>query len=102
MLDVASIPLSYTVLNFLLAMAMYTLMARFVLAIFFHDSSNMVIWKVFRQVTDPVLRLFQYITPAVVPAGLVMIFALVWIIAARLALLLVYLSNGWLNLGGAA
>jgi uncharacterized protein YggT (Ycf19 family) len=99
MLDVASIPVSYTVLNFVLAMAMYTLMARFVLAIFFDETSGMVIWKVFRQITDPMLLAFRAITPAVVPGGLVMLFALVWIIAARLMLLLFYLSNGWINLG---
>jgi uncharacterized protein YggT (Ycf19 family) len=99
MLDISSIPVSYTVLNFVLAMAMYTLMARFILAIFFDETSTVVIWKVFRQVTDPMLQLFRTVTPAVVPGGLVMLFALVWIVGLRLLLLLTYLAYGWINLG---
>jgi uncharacterized protein YggT (Ycf19 family) len=102
MLDISTIPVSYTALNFVLAMAMYTLMARFVLGIFFDEGSTLVIWKVFRQVTDPMLRLFRILTPAVVPGGLVMVFALVWIVGLRLLLLLTYLANGWINLGGAS
>jgi uncharacterized protein YggT (Ycf19 family) len=102
MLDVSSIPIGYTVINFVLAMAMYTLMARFILAIFFDQDSTVVIWKVFRQVTDPMLQAFRYITPAVVPGGLVMLFALIWLLGARLLLLLTYLAYGWINLGAAS
>jgi hypothetical protein len=102
MLDISSIPVSYTAINFVLAMAMYTLMARFVLGIFFNSSSGVVLWKVFQQVTDPILKAFSFITPAVVPGGLLLLFAIVWIIAARLLLLLTYLSYGWLKLGAPA
>jgi hypothetical protein len=102
MLDVSSIPFSYTAINFVLAMAMYTLMARFVMSIFIADGSTMVLWRVFRQVTDPILRFFRVITPAVVPGGLLILFSIVWIMGARLFLLLTFLSYGWINLGGAA
>jgi hypothetical protein len=102
MIDISSIPLTYTVTNFVLAMIMYTLMARFILGIFFDASSGMVIWKVFQQVTDPVLRAVRLVTPAVVPFGLVLIFAILWVIALRLLLLLTFIANGWINLGGAS
>jgi uncharacterized protein YggT (Ycf19 family) len=101
MLDISSIPISYTVVNFVLAMAMYTLIARFILGIFFDAGSSIVIWKVFQQVTDPMLQLFRVMTPAVVPGGLVILFGLIWIIGLRLLLLLTYLAYGWINLGAA-
>ena len=102
MLDLSTIPFSYTALNFLLAMVMYTLMARFLLGIFFDASSGVVIWKVFQQITDPVLRFVKFFTPAVVPFGLLLLFGIVWTIGLRLLLLVTYLSFGWMRLGGAA
>jgi uncharacterized protein YggT (Ycf19 family) len=101
MLDLTTIPLSYTVLNFVLAMAMYTLIARFILGIFFDAQSNVVIWKAFQQISDPILRLVRFFTPAIVPFGLIILFGVFWTIGLRLLLLLTYLSFGWISLGGA-
>ena len=102
MLDLSTIPLSYTVLNFALAMAMYTLLARFILGIFFDAGSTIVIWKVFQQISDPIIALVRFVTPAVVPFGLVLIFGVIWTIGLRLLLLLTYLQYGWIQLGGAS
>jgi YggT family protein len=87
--------------NFILAAAFYTLIGRYVLSVFFKPDSDKVFWRVFVQVTDPMLRFVRASTPLVVPNGLVMVLALFWIILLRLLLLLVAAVSGFLpSLGG--
>ncbi|MCU0831941.1 MAG: hypothetical protein MUC58_10610 [Rhizobiaceae bacterium] len=100
MLDISSVPIVYTALNLVLAMAMYTLMARFLLMIVFDDDSQTVFWKVFRQVSDPLIRLVGAVTPAVVPTGVQILFGIVWIVGIRVLILLTFISFGWISLGG--
>jgi uncharacterized protein YggT (Ycf19 family) len=71
--------------NFVLAALIYTLIGRYVMSLFIRPQSDMVIWVVFRQITDPILRLVQMVTPAVVPPPLVNLFAIIWLVILRFA-----------------
>jgi len=70
--------------NFLLAAALYTVIGRYILALMFKADSQLVIWRVFVQVTDPVIGAVRAITPRIVPDGLVMIFTIIWLIILRM------------------
>jgi uncharacterized protein YggT (Ycf19 family) len=87
--------------NMLLSILLYTLIGRYILSIFFRAQSDLVIWRVFCQVTDPVLNVVGAVTPKVVPPGLVMIFAVFWLILLRIVWLLVAAIYGFLPQVGA-
>lgn len=70
--------------NLLMAALIYTLVGRYLLELFFSKKPDAVILKVFRRVTDPVVRLVRIITPAIVPNGLIVVFSIGWLIAARM------------------
>ena len=53
-----------------------------------------VILKVFRSITDPVVRLVRAITPAVVPNGIVVVFSVAWLMAARMLWFLTAVAFG--------
>lgn len=87
--------------NLLLAAMLYTLVGRFLLSLLFKPDSDKVIWRVFAQVTDPVLRFVRAITPAVVPNGLFMIATIFWLIILRMLWLLIAAMFGFLpKVGG--
>jgi uncharacterized protein YggT (Ycf19 family) len=85
----------YTIPNFILAAAMYTIIGRYLLSLAFKPDSQLVIWRVFAQVTDPMLRFFRSLTPLVVPNGLVMVFSVFWIILFRIMLLIAAVIFGF-------
>jgi uncharacterized protein YggT (Ycf19 family) len=87
--------LFFTVPNFVLAAAMYTVLGRYIMALFFKPDSQQVIWRVFAQVTDPVIGAVRAITPRLVPDGLVMIFTLFWLLILRMMLFLVAVMFGF-------
>lgn len=74
----------YHVPNLILAALMYTLVGRYVLGLVFSSRPDAVILRVFNDVTNPVLRIVRAITPMVVPSGLVLVFAIAWLLALRL------------------
>jgi YggT family protein len=76
----------YQAPNLILAAIMYTLIGRFLLSLVFQPDSDRVIWRVFAQVTDPVVRAVGFVTPTLVPDRLVVLFAVVWILFARVLL----------------
>jgi len=82
--------------NILLAAMIYTLIGRYILSLFFPPDSDKVIWKVFCQITDPILGAVRVITPAIVPEPLVNVFAVVWLLLARIAFYLLIRSLGLL------
>lgn len=82
--------------NILLAAMIYTLIGRYILSLFFPPDSDKVIWNVFRQVTDPILGAVRVITPAIVPAPLVNVFAVVWLLLARIVFYFLIRSLGLL------
>lgn len=72
--------------NLILAALIYTLLGRYILSLFFPPDSDKVIWRVFSQITDPVLNLVRVVTPALVPAPLLNLFAVVWLLLLRFVL----------------
>jgi uncharacterized protein YggT (Ycf19 family) len=80
--------------NMFLAAALYTLLGRYVLSLFFKPESDKVIWRVFCQVTNPILRFVRFFTPAVVPNGFVMVLAIFWMIMLRIFLILAAIQFG--------
>lgn len=87
-MDFTARDLLFQVPNLFLAAAMYTLLARYILSLFFKAESQAVIWRVFCQITDPMLQAVRSVTPAVVPGGIVMILAIFWTLLLRTALVL--------------
>ena len=57
---------------------MWTLLGRAILDLFIAPDSRMVIGKVFRQITDPVIRVFAKITPSFLIKPLVPIYVAWW------------------------
>lgn len=80
--------------NLVLAALLYTLAGRYLLGLLFAKKPDAVILKVFQSVTDPVVNLVRVVTPAVVPNGLVILFAVVWLIALRMFLYLTMIAAG--------
>jgi uncharacterized protein YggT (Ycf19 family) len=81
--------------NLVLAAAMYTLIGRLLLSIFFGPGSAAVIWRVFVQITDPIVRAVGAVSPRIVPAPLLVAFAIVWCLALRMMLLLILTMYGF-------
>jgi len=70
--------------NLIMVALMYTLVGRYILALLLDNDS--VIVRVLGSVTNPVLKAVGAITPRIVPAGLLIVFAIVWLFVARVAL----------------
>jgi hypothetical protein len=82
--------------NMLLSILLYMLIGRYILALMFRMQSDLVIWRVFCQITDPVLHTVRAITPALVPPGLVMVFSVFWLLMLRILWLLAAALFGFL------
>lgn len=78
---------TFQVPNLLIAMAMYSVVARFVLSLFM--TSDQVLLRVFEQITDPVLVPVRALTPAIVPERVIYIFAFIWLFVLRILLYVV-------------
>lgn len=74
--------------NFILAALFYTLIGRLVLGMFVPEDWNNYLWRAFRRLTDPVVFAVRWITPSTLPRTVVMLFALLWLMAARVVLAL--------------
>lgn len=89
--------------NLVLAALAYSLIGRYLLELVFAKKPDAVIVKVFRQVTSPVVNIVRAATPAIVPDGLVIVFAFVWLTVARMFLYLTIIAMGvkpFLGAGG--
>ncbi|MGD9784266.1 MAG: hypothetical protein AB7E80_04195 [Hyphomicrobiaceae bacterium] len=84
----------YHIPNLALAALIYTLIGRYLLEILFAKKQDAVILTVFRQVTDPIVNLVRLVTPGVVPQGLTVVFAMFWMMAARLLWFLTAVAYG--------
>ncbi|MDX2203583.1 MAG: hypothetical protein NW223_12600 [Hyphomicrobiaceae bacterium] len=80
--------------NLILAALTYSLVGRYILELVFSKKPDAVIVKVFRQVTAPVVEAVRYVTPAIIPNGLVLVFAIVWLTTARMFLYLTIIAAG--------
>jgi uncharacterized protein YggT (Ycf19 family) len=80
--------------NFVLAAIMYTLLGRLALGLFVPEDWDNYIWRAFRTVTDPFVRVVRYVTPDVLGQPVVLIFGSLWLIAIRVAYLLALIKSG--------
>lgn len=80
------VPLIALIPNYVLAALMYTLLGRFILSFMFPPDSKNYIYRAFVRLTDPVLALVRPITPAAVPHLVLLVFAAIWILVARIVL----------------
>ncbi len=91
----------YHLPNLAMAAMIYTLAGRWVLELFFAKRPDAVILQVFRSVTDPLLRLVRLVTPQIVPNGVIIVFAAVWLLALRMMWFLTCVAFGMrLKIGG--
>lgn len=72
--------------NFVLAALVYTLIGRLILGIFVPESWDNYIWRAFRRLTDPPIAAVAFVTPQVMPRVVVMLFTVLWLSVARVAL----------------
>ena len=72
--------------SLILALLSYLLIARLVIDLVFGSRGDNLVFRALRWVTSPLVRLVGAITPRVVPGALVTGCAVVWIFAARIAL----------------
>jgi len=70
--------------SLLLAVLIYLLAARLVLSLFLRAESTLM--RVLAVVTNPVVKTVGAITPRVVPSPLVIVFAIMWLLTARILL----------------
>lgn len=85
----------YDVPNLVLAMAMYSVVGRFVLSLMFPIGSDVVIVRVFEQITDPFLIPVRAITPLIVPERVIFLFTFLWLFVIRIALYIVARMYGF-------
>jgi hypothetical protein len=80
--------------NFILAAVMYTLLGRLALGLFVPENWDNYIWRAFRIVTDPVVRVVRYATPDALGHPLVLVFSALWLMVFRVGYLLVLIRFG--------
>lgn len=80
--------------NFVLAAIMYTLIGRLVLGFFVPENWDNYIWRFFRLITDPFVKIVRFITPQVLTHPIVIVFAVLWVMAIRLVFLVTLINLG--------
>jgi uncharacterized protein YggT (Ycf19 family) len=70
--------------SLVLAAFIYLLIGRLLLSLFLRSQSPLM--RVLAVVTNPVVRAVGAITPRVVPGSLVIVFAIMWLLSARILL----------------
>ncbi|GLS39880.1 hypothetical protein GCM10010869_54770 [Mesorhizobium tianshanense] len=80
--------------NFILAAVMYTLMGRLLLGLFVPESWDNYIWRFFKAVTDPFLRIVRTITPSILTQPVVIVFSVLWLMALRVGYLALLINFG--------
>jgi YggT family protein len=84
----------YHLPDLILAVLIYLLIARLVLAPVWRTHGGMAPLRALGVITGPVLAGVAAITPKVVPLPLVIVFAMLWLLAARLALFIAVTARG--------
>lgn len=70
--------------SLVLALLIYLLLGRLLLSLLLGTDS--LVMRVLAAVTDPVVKTVGAITPRVVPSALVIVFAIMWLLSARILL----------------
>ena len=84
----------YYVPDYLLAVLMYTLLGRTLLALFLDPDSTNYIWRFFCRITDPVVAVVAAVTPKATAPVVLWMFGFVWLFWLRVLLLNLFLALG--------
>ena len=80
--------------NFLLAALMYTLLGRLILGLFVREDWDNYIWRFFKTVTDPFVKLVRYVTPEMIGHPVVLLFGVLWLLTVRFVYLAALINLG--------
>jgi hypothetical protein len=75
--------------NFILAVVMYTLLARAIFGLFVDPQSKNYIWRFFCSITDPVVRVVALVTPKAASPVVLWLFGFVWLFWLRFVFFIV-------------
>ncbi|MFZ1774877.1 MAG: hypothetical protein WAT78_13080 [Rhizobiaceae bacterium] len=75
--------------NFLLAALLYTAVGRLLLGMFVPADWNNYIWRFFKLLTDPALKVISPLTPASVPTNVRLVFLILWLMILRVGFYIV-------------
>ncbi len=84
----------YHIPDLIMAALIYLLIGRLILSLVVGQSRDIAILRLLNAVTDPLLKGVGAVTPRVVPVGLVIVVAMAWLLAARLALFMGVAATG--------
>jgi YggT family protein len=84
----------YALPNYAMAALMYSLLARYVLAFFMAPDTGNYIYRFFVRITDPVAAAVRFVSPAAVPAQVILLFGIVWLLILRFAFFLAMTGAG--------
>ncbi|MDZ4791263.1 MAG: hypothetical protein SGJ17_08660 [Hyphomicrobiales bacterium] len=87
--------------QFVLAALMYTLLGRFLMSLFYKPDSDKVLWRTFQSITQPFIASTKAITPKAVPDNVIVLFAFVWALFARIGLFVAFWQSGFAPAAGA-
>lgn len=80
--------------NYVMAALMYTLLGRFILAMFVSPDWGNYIWRAFVTFTEPVVKVARLITPLAIATPLVVLLAALWLMALRVAFFVLMVRLG--------
>ena len=80
--------------NIAIAAMMYTLVGRFLLSLAYDTDSDRVVWRVFKQITDPVVNAVAAVTPFNVHERIIYLFAFLWLFVFRILFYIVMRMYG--------
>ena len=80
--------------NFVLAAVMYTLIGRLVLGVFAPENWDNYIWRGFKLITDPFVKVVRIVTPAILSHHIVLVFGALWLMVIRVVYLTILLNTG--------
>ena len=80
--------------NLVMAALIWLLIGRLILALVLGPGRGNVAVRVLEAATNPLLQAVAAITPRLVPAGLVIVCAVAWLLAARVALFVAVSATG--------
>lgn len=70
--------------NYAFAVLFWTLIGRFMLAFFLPPDSPNYIFRWFRRLTDWLMRPVAFVTPSMMPPGVLTLVAAFWVVVARI------------------
>lgn len=85
----------FWVMNYTLAVLVWTCVGRFLLGLIVPPDWNNYIWRTFKHGTEWVVRGVRVITPQIVPDRFVVLLTAVWLYVLRVVLSIAMLQAGW-------